>query len=156
MPLRPPLTMSDIHQRIHNALSILAAPKSREPHQVPRTVGLAQETLRAAEQALREMEGELEIVSAPDLQAAKEVARLRRELEKAHEQGVRLERELRAAREELDIEQRVHADERKKLADLEQRAKKFDSVLLQDDQAFARYMDQELGPAGSKQPKRRE
>ncbi len=146
--------MSDIRQRIRNALSILEAPKSREAHQVPRTIGLAMETLRGADEALDELESELELVSAPDLDAAREVKRLRQELEAAREKMTRLERELKMVREELSIDQRVHSEELRKLASLEQRAKTFDQVLLSDDQAFDRYMDQQLGDGGAKKRKR--
>src|SRR5688572_3348134 len=148
--------MNDVHQRIQNALSILQSAKSREPHEVARTVTTAIEALRAAKVALDERDAELDLVSSPDLQAAREISRLRKELETARANVVRLERELATAREELSIEQRVHDGERKKLADLETRAKKFDQVLLTDDRAFERYMDRELEAGEKKTPKRRE
>lgn len=148
--------MDDVRQRIQNALAILESPKSREPHQVPRTVGAAIDALRAAELALDARDAELDLVSSPDLQAAREIVRLRQELEAARERVARLERELATAREELSIEKRVHVGEREKLADLEARAQRFDEVLLTDDRAFERYMDRELDAREKKSPKRRE
>src|SRR6188474_3128442 len=103
--------MSDIRQRIRNALAILEAPKSREVHQIPRTVGLAMDALRGADQAIDELESELELVSAPDLDAAREVQRLRRELEAARATVARLQGELASTREELEIEKRIHTEE---------------------------------------------
>jgi chromosome segregation ATPase len=141
----------EVRVRISNAIAIVESMLGREPG--ARQAFLAAiEALRAARGAIGELEAQLDIVTAPERAAARDVLRLGRELEAARQRIAALEAEVRLLRTKLDVEAGVHADEQRRLRELEHRAKEFDAVLMDDDRAFGKFMERELD---RKKPKAR-
>jgi DNA repair exonuclease SbcCD ATPase subunit len=134
----------DARASIDNALAILSAAGADEPHAVKRNLALAANALRAARDEIDALNAELDLVTAPDVDAAREVQRLERELATAQGRIAELEQASAMLRRDLDIETNVHADENRRLKELEKRAKDFESVLMEDDEAFGRFMDRAL------------
>ena len=133
----------DIRERIENALAILAA-QGHEPHALQRNLALAVETLRAAKGAIEERDSQLDLVTAPERDAAKEAERLRSELEAAELRVAQVEQQLALARQDQEIEVQLHDEDRRRLTTLERKAKELDTVLMEDDAAFARFMERKL------------
>ncbi len=134
----------DIGTAIRNALAILATPGAKAPHAIERNFQLAVETLLAARAAIEKRDSEIDLVTDPDHTAAEEAQRLRAALEKAEGRILELEQELAMAKHDAEVEQVLHAEEQKRLKTAEKKAKDLDSLLMEDDEAFKRYMDKAM------------
>ena len=134
----------DIHTRIQNTIAILTAEARTLDEHGRHDVQLAVETLQAADVAVTEIEAELDLVTAPDLNAAKEVQKLRNELEQAELRIAELDQRLAEARERIQIEDQIHAEEHENLQRLERQTKKMENILETDADAFGKFMDHAL------------
>ena len=144
----------DIRLRIQNTIAILEAEAAKVEAAARRDLQLAVETLLAARTALDERDEELDLVTAPDRNAAEEAQRIARELEGARERIVALEQQLAEKETALDIEEQVHEEERRRLKKLEKQAASFESILETDQQAFSKFMDKALEEEERKRRKR--
>jgi hypothetical protein len=145
----------DARRRIGDALLILAEPKSLEPHQARRTWALVVDTLRAAERAFATQERELENLTTPDLELAHELERLRAASEAARDRIAALERQLVRARGDLLAAQAVATEDSRRRTELEQRSAQMNELLLTDEGAFDRFMDQALARDEARDRRRR-
>ena len=127
--------------KIDNALTILAALQTNEVHALRRALALAADTLKSARAAIADSESELDVLTSPQRNSAEESMRLEKELTKARDRIVGLEQDLAIARQEREVDTQVQAIDRKRLAELEKKVAQYESMLMSDDQAFARYMD---------------
>ncbi len=134
----------DIRTRIDNTLTILAALQTNEAHALRRALALSADTLKAARVALTESEDELEVLTAPERNSAEENLRLQKELQKAKDRILALEQDLAMARQDHDVEKQVQSIDRKRLQELEKKVAQYESMLMNDDQAFSRYMDRAI------------
>ncbi|MFO1054509.1 MAG: hypothetical protein U1F36_19990 [Planctomycetota bacterium] len=134
----------DIRTRIDNTLTILAALQTNEAHALRRALALSADALKAARVALTESEDELEVLTAPERNSAEENLRLQKELQKAKDRITGLEQDLAMARQDHDVEKQVQSIDRKRLQELEKKVAQYESMLMNDEQAFSRYMDRAI------------
>jgi hypothetical protein len=146
----------DVRAKIENAITILSTPAAQEPHAARRSIVLAIEALRAALGGLDEVEAELELVTSPERIAAGEVKRLQSELAEAKARAQKLDGELTKLKQKTEIEGHLHDEERKRLKDLERRAKDFDTIVLKDKDAFDQFMQRTLDRDDQKLKQRKE
>ncbi|MCA8942495.1 MAG: hypothetical protein KDB80_08070 [Planctomycetes bacterium] len=139
-----PATPDDdpILERIANAITVLSA--IRDPHAALRQLQMAIESLTAAAKAIEARDAELDLVTAPDRDAAAEIARLRQQLEEARDQIVTAELRAVESDQEREMEAQVHADDAARLAKLERKSRDLDALLMEDEEAFGRYMDRAM------------
>ena len=144
----------DIRTRIDNTIAILEAQISQERGSAQHGFHIAVDTLRAARKAIDERDAELELVTTPELKAAEEAQRLQKELVAAEARAVGFEQQLAMLRQEHEVEEHLHDEDRKRLEKLKKRADDFDQVLMTDKDAFSRFMDKALEKdAPKKRPK---
>ena len=134
----------DIHTRIENTLQILESEVQRVAEPARHDLILAMETLRASADAIRHLEGELDLVTAPDLDAAEEAQKLREHLDAAQLRIAGLEQQVVELRENSALEDQIHAEEHERLRELEKQAKEMEGILGSDEAAFGRFMEQAL------------
>ena len=134
----------DIRRRIDNALAVLGATPTNDVRAVRQTVELLKSTLTELRGAFDELEAQLEVVTAPDRNAARDVVALDRELRSAKAKNQDLEQRLALARAELEADRQLQADDRTRLAELEKQSRQFEDLLLKDDDAFGRYLDRAI------------
>lgn len=135
---------TDPRRSIDNALAILGAQRGGDPRAAAQGFAVAIEALRAARAAIDDLDGQLELLTAPERNAAREAARLRGELETERRRAAGLEQDLAMLRADRDVENAVHEQDRIRLRELEKRAKEFESVIMRDDDAFGRFMESAL------------
>lgn len=137
-------TPQDVYTTIENAIAILQSQAAGERGPAHRSLVLAVDTLKAAKAALQERDAELELVTAPDLKAAEEAQRLRHDKEELQVRIAGLEQELAMLRQEHEIEEHLHAEDAKRLKQLEKKARDFDDILVKDKEAFSAFMEKAL------------
>lgn len=142
MPDSP--TPEDVHTRIQNAIAMLAAEAPTAGPAAQHGFRLAVETLRAAEEAVTELEAELDLVTAPELRAAEEAQKLRHELEEAEVRYAALSQKLALLQEERTTEDAVHAEGHRRLQKLEKETAEIERLLETDAGAFGKFMDRAL------------
>lgn len=148
------MNTDDVRSKIDNTLAILAALKGNEPHVLRRALALSADTLKAAREATQETEAELDVLTTPGRNAAEDLVKLRKQLDAAQDRILDLEQQLGLLRQERDIENQLHATERKRLAELEKQSTQYEAMLLKDDDAFAKYLDRALDADEKKRGRR--
>ncbi len=146
----------DIRQQIDNALTVLASQRHEARGQIAQSLSMAFDALKAAGAALDERDEQLGIVTDPERDMAAEVQRLTKELEAAKSQSQRSEQKAAMAEAEKELEDHLHAEDKKRMKVLEKKARNLDSVLMNDDAAFGRFMENALDEQdqGGKRKKR--
>ncbi|MEY2980190.1 MAG: hypothetical protein RL562_417 [Planctomycetota bacterium] len=143
--------------RVRDALAVLRATPSNDVKAVRQTFRMLEEVLGVADEALREMEAELDGITGPDRDLVRENLELRKAVAAAEEKRAEAEQRLIFARADLDTERAVHADEGRKLRELEKKTKGFEDLLMSDDAAFDRYfeqaVDKDLKKRGNRPPR---
>jgi chromosome segregation ATPase len=143
--------------RVRDALSVLRATPTNDVKAVRQTFRMLEEVLGVLDGALGEMEAELEGLTGPDRDLTRENLELRKAITAAEEKRADAEQKLVFARADLDTERAVHAEEGKKLKDLEKKTKGFEDLLMSDDDAFDRYfeqaVDKDLKKRGNRPPR---
>lgn len=143
--------------RVRDALSVLRATPSNDVKAVRQTFRMLEEVLGVVDEALGEMETELDAVTGPDRDLARENLELRKAVAAAEEKRAEAEQKLVFARADLDTERAVHAEEEKKLKELQKKTKGFEDLLMSDDAAFDRYFEQavekDLKKRGNRPPR---
>ncbi len=135
------MTTDEIRARIDNALTVMAALRTNEPHAMRLALASAGDALKVARGALTETEAELDVLTAPNRNPAADAIKLRKELDAALSKIVGLEQDLAMLRQERDVERQMQAADRKRLAELEKQHGQYEALLLKDNDAFAKYMD---------------
>jgi hypothetical protein len=147
----------DPRGRVRNALAVLRATPTNDVKAVRQTFRMLEEMLGIVDAALGEMESELEGVTGPDRNLVRENLELRKALAAAEEKRFEAEQRLVFARADLDTERAVHAEEGRKLRELEKKTKGFEDLLMSDDAAFDRYfeqaVDKDLKKRGNRPPR---
>ncbi len=147
----------DPRGRVRNALAVLRATPTNDVKAVRQTFRMLEEMLGIVDAALGEMESELEGVTGPDRDLVRENLELRKALAAAEEKRFEAEQRLVFARADLDTERAVHAEEGRKLRELEKKTKGFEDLLMSDDAAFDRYfeqaVDKDLKKRGNRPPR---
>lgn len=142
---------------MRNALAVLRATPTNDVKAVRQTFRMLEEMLGIVDAALGEMESELEGVTGPDRNLVRENLELRKALAAAEEKRFEAEQRLVFARADLDTERAVHAEEGRKLRELEKKTKGFEDLLMSDDAAFDRYfeqaVDKDLKKRGNRPPR---
>jgi chromosome segregation ATPase len=143
--------------RVRDALSVLRATPTNDVKAVRQTFRMLEEVLGVLDGALGEMEAELEGLTGPDRDLTRENLELRKAITAAEEKRADAEQKLVFARADLDTERAVHAEEGKKLKDLEKKTKGFEDLLMSDDDAFDRFfeqaVDKDLKKRGNRPPR---
>ena len=134
----------EIHTSIQNTIAILNAKARTVDAHARQDLRLAVETLSAADAAVDKLEGELDLVTTPDLNAAEEAQRLRHRLEEAKLRIATLEQQLAEAKDELQLESQIHTSDHERLRELERQATKMEGILETDAGAFGKFMDDAL------------
>lgn len=142
----------DIRQRIANTLAILDTSGGqgsghsvkRDPALLRRHLAMAAGTLQAAAEAIGELDSQLDAVTAPELDAVREMQRMQVQLEQAEQKVAGLELDLQMAKADIQVEEALHSEDRKRMKELEKRSKNFNKVLMEDDDAFGKFMDQAM------------
>lgn len=142
----------DARTELANALSTLEAMLVKERGPARPALEWAARALRAARLALEERDQQLELVTRPELQTAKELLRTREELQASQKRASALEVRAKDAEAQLAIERATQREERKRLAELEARAKSYDALLQRDTGAFDAFMDRALDPSKPRKP----
>ena len=140
----PTAMQDDIHQQIENALRVVGAQRHQVQPQVAQTLALAFDALKAARAALDESDEQLAIVTDPERDMAVEVQRLTHELEQERARADRAEQATAVARADKEVEDLLHAEDSKRIDKLEKKAQSLDAVLMKDDGAFGRFMENAL------------
>ncbi len=148
------MNTDDIRDKIDNTLAILASLQGNEPHVLRRALALAADTLKAVREAQKETDAELDVLTTPGRNAAEDLVKLRKQLDAAQDRILDLEQQLGLLRQERDIENQLHATERKRLAELEKQSTQYEAMLLKDDDAFAKYLDRALDADEKKRGRR--
>lgn len=148
----------DARNQIDNALAVLRSTPSNDVRAVRQTFELLAAALECARAALDELDAQLEVATGPQRDSIRDVVELQRKLQEVTLQKAELEQRLALAQADRDAEKAVHAEDNKRLHDLEKKAKGFEDLLLQDDDAFAKYFDaaieQDEQKRGRKPPQR--
>ncbi len=134
----------DIRQQIDNALTILGTQRHQARGEMAQSIAMAFDALKAAGAALDEQDEQLGIVTDPERDMAAEVQRLTRALDETEARATRLEQKAAMAVAEKELEDHLHAEDKKRMKDLEKKARNLDSVLMNDDAAFGRFMENAL------------
>lgn len=148
------MNTDEIRSKIENTLSILASLQGNEPHVLRRGLALAADTLKAARGALAETDSELDVLTTPGRNAAEDLLRLQKELDRQKDRALDLEQQLALLRQERQVETQVHAAEKKRLAELEKQSAQYEAMLLKDDDAFSKYLDRALDADEKKRGRR--
>src|SRR5690606_13231703 len=111
---------------------------------VRQTFELAKTTLLDLRNALDELEAQLEVVTAPERNSARDVVALGKELRAAKSKIHELEQRHALARAELDADRLLQRQDRERLTELEKKNRQYEELLMKDDDAFARYLDQAI------------
>ncbi|MBK9385307.1 MAG: hypothetical protein IPN34_10880 [Planctomycetes bacterium] len=141
---------ADPKTELVNALATLDAMLVKERGPARASLEWAARALRAAKGALEERDQQLELVTQPELQTAKELLRVREELKALQQRASKLEERAKEAEAQLSIEKATQREERKRMAELEARAKSYDALLQRDENAFDNFMDRALDPSKPK------
>lgn len=141
---------ADPKTELVNALSTLDAMLTKERGPARASLEWAARALRAAKGALEERDQQLELVTQPELQTAKELLRVREELKALQQRASKMEERAKEAEAQLAIEKATQREERKRMAELEARAKSYDALLQRDENAFDNFMDRALDPSKPK------
>ncbi|MBL8898408.1 MAG: hypothetical protein JNM84_12300 [Planctomycetes bacterium] len=141
---------ADPKTELVNALATLDAMLVKERGPARASLEWAARALRAAKGALEERDQQLELVTQPELQTAKELLRVREELKALQQRASKMEERAKEAEAQLSIEKATQREERKRMAELEARAKSYDALLQRDTNAFDSFMDRALDPSKSK------
>jgi chromosome segregation ATPase len=141
---------ADPKTELVNALATLDAMLVKERGPSRASLEWAARALRAAKGALEERDQQLELVTQPELQTAKELLRVREELKALQQRASKLEERAKEAEAQLSIEHATQREERKRLAELDARAKSYDALLQRDANAFDNFMDRALDPSKPK------
>lgn len=142
----------DPKRDLENALRTLDAMliQERGPHRS--ALSFAATTLRTAQSAIEERDQQLELVTAPEMAKARELQNAREELVLLKRRVKELEARVKESEAQLEVERASQREERKRLADLEARAKSYEGLLQNNVDAFDQFMDRALDP---KKPKPR-
>ena len=131
-----------VQEVVENAIAVLRA--VRDPHTAKQSLVLAVNALESALDGIRRRDEQLEMLTSPDRSAAEEaqalrarVAELERELELA-------QADAQATEQTKALEEELHEEDRRRLKKLERKAKDLDKLLMEDDDAFSRYMDRAM------------
>ena len=147
----------DPRTRVRDALSVLRATPTNDVKAVRQTFRMLEEVLGALDQTVAAMEAELDGVTGPERDLIQENLALQRAVKKADERRIEAEQKLAFARADLDTERAVHAEEGRKLKELEKKTKGFEDLLMNDDDAFDRYfeqaVDKDLKKRGNRPPR---
>ena len=136
--------LDDLSTRIDNAIGLLRAQLTAARGAAIPALQMAVAALQAAKAAVAEMASQLDLVTAPELDAAAEIRRLRAALEAEAARAAALEQELGATRAALEVEQQLRAEDGRRVRELEQRVAAVDDLLANDPRAFGAFMDKAL------------
>lgn len=147
----------DPRARVRDALSVLRATPTNDVKAVRQTFRMLEEVLGAIDQTVAAMEAVLDGVTGPERDLVQENLALQKAVKKADERRIEAEQKLAFARADLDTERAVHAEEGRKLKELEKKTKGFEDLLMNDDDAFDRYfeqaVDKDLKKRGNRPPR---
>jgi chromosome segregation ATPase len=132
---------ADPRRTLDNALTVLRATPTNDVRAVRQTFELVAAALEAARAALDELDAQLEAATGPGRDAIRELVALQKKVQDAAVQRAELEQRLALARADLDADRHAHAEEQRRLKELEKKTKGFEDLLLTDDEAFDRYFE---------------
>ena len=127
--------------QIDNALAVLGATPSNDVRAVRQTFELLKTTLADLRASIEELEAQLDVVTSPERDAAKEVLALEKQVQDATARMARLEQELSQTKAALEAEQQIRKAERARIAELEKIAKEFEQLMSPDRGSFGRYLE---------------
>lgn len=134
-------TPDEARSSLQNALAVLRSTPANDVRAVRQTHQLVATALEAALAALAELDAQLEVATGPQRDAIKDLLESQRKLQAAQLRAADLEQRLALARADQEAEKQFRADEERRLKELEKKTKGFEDLLMQDDDAFARYFD---------------
>lgn len=134
----------DIRTILDNALAIVRSQAVGERGPTHQALRTAAEALLAARQAIDELGEQLDLVTAPELDAAQEVRRLRAEVGRLEEKLAQVEEERERERQSRELEEHLQAEEKRRLRELERKSRDFEDTLAKDPAAFERFMERAL------------
>jgi chromosome segregation ATPase len=132
---------ADPRRTLDNALTVLRATPTNDVRAVRQTFELVAAALEAARAALDELDAQLEAATGPGRDAIRELVALQKKVQDAAVQRAELEQRLALARADLDADRHAHAEEQRRLKELEKKTKGFEDLLMTDDEAFDRYFE---------------
>lgn len=131
-----------VYEVLENAIAVMKA--VRDPHAAKQSLIPAIHALEAARAALARRDEQFESLTDPDRTAAEQVTELKARVARLEQELELARADAEAAEQSKELEENLHEEERQRLLKLERKAKDLDKLIMEDDDAFSRYMDRAM------------